>query len=98
MGHTDDSIEIFQRTLQITDEQLVLIADNFEVLYSRALALVGLWIAKDDATYYQQAFVAYQTAIKIGHAKGILLEKYQLLNALLACTDKDGTELLALLA
>ena len=77
---------------------MVLIADNFEVLYSRALALVGLWIAKDDATYYQQAFVAYQTAIKIGHAKGILLEKYQLLNALLACTDKDGTELLALLA
>jgi len=97
-GHIEKATEIFHDTVKLTDAVLAIASDNFEALYSRALALTGLWIAKGDITYHQQAISAYQTAVQIGGMKGTLFDKRQLLEALLACSDKDGAELLALLA
>ena len=97
-GDIKKATDIFQETIQITDTLLVLASDNLEVLYSRALAWAGLWIATGDEESYQHAINTYRTAIQTTGSKGTLFDKHQLLKTLLACTDKDGSELLSLLA
>ncbi|MDX2075664.1 MAG: protein kinase [bacterium] len=98
VGHPEKAIEFFQDVIQLTDKVLAIASDNFEALYSRALAWAGLWIAKGEETYYQQAMTAYRTAVQTSGTKGTLFEKRQLLETLLTYTDKDGSGLLALLA
>jgi tetratricopeptide (TPR) repeat protein len=97
-GNTDKAIEFFQESIQLADKVLALSAENFEALYSRALAWSGLWIATGEATYHQQAMTTYRQAVQTSGMKGTLFEKRQLLETLLKYTDKDGAELLALLA
>ncbi|MCL4253744.1 MAG: tetratricopeptide repeat protein, partial [Anaerolineae bacterium] len=97
-GDTEKATDIFRETIQITDTLLALAPDNFEALYSRALAWAGLWVATGDEASYQHAINTYRTAIQTSGSRGTLFEKHQLLKTLLACTDRDGTELLSLLA
>ncbi|HRF98194.1 MAG TPA: hypothetical protein PLZ51_23465, partial [Aggregatilineales bacterium] len=58
----------------------------------------GLWVVTGENHYYTSAKTAYHEAKAVNANRGVLIDAHQQLGALLACGDKDGAELLAILA
>jgi len=97
MGETDEAQFAFEDGLSYADVLLAKTANQYEALYSRALAYAGLWVTTDDAGFYNQALKAYGEARVVNGALGVLLDMHQHLEALLGCSDKDGALLLSVL-
>jgi tetratricopeptide (TPR) repeat protein len=67
---------------------------QFEALYSRALALAGLWMVTGEGHYHADAIKAYTHAKAVCGYAGVLLENRQKLEALVRCAGVDDAGLL----
>jgi tetratricopeptide (TPR) repeat protein len=90
-------IDILLEGINLATNLINLSKSNYDAYYSRGLGHAGLWIITQDEEYYTQSLLNYRMAVKICNAKGEKNENKQRLEALLACSDKDGAGLLALL-
>lgn len=95
-GNMDEARTAFEATIRISDTLIAQTPHFFEAHYTRALGYVGLWLLGGESAV-TQAQMGYATAIQICHAKGVLIEARILLEGLLACSDRDGAELVRLL-
>ncbi|MDZ4671997.1 MAG: hypothetical protein SH821_14085, partial [Phototrophicales bacterium] len=96
-GHADEAQTAFHEALAHADALLSKTANQYEALYSRALAHAGLWVVMGADADYAHAMSAYADAKAVNKAAGVLLYNRQVLEALLRCSDRDGAALVALL-
>ncbi|MDX2075971.1 MAG: serine/threonine-protein kinase [bacterium] len=97
-GNHPEARSAFDEGLNYANALLSKTANQYERLYSRALAYVGLWVVTGENDYYIAAKNAYHEAKAVNANRGVVIDAQQQLSALLACSDKDGAELLASLA
>ncbi|MCL4252852.1 MAG: serine/threonine-protein kinase [Anaerolineae bacterium] len=97
LGKKDEAKNAFDDGLATVEALLSKTANQYEPMYSRALAYTGLWLLTGDSEAYSRAFSAYTEAKKVNSVQGILMDNRQHLEALLRCSDKDGSALLAIL-
>jgi len=93
-GLADEAQAIFHETLAYTEKTQPKSYDRF---YIRALAYAGLWIATGDMRYHADALKMYADAKALCGYAGILQYNRRSLETLLACGDKDGSALIAIL-
>ncbi|MCL4255593.1 MAG: hypothetical protein KJ043_17675, partial [Anaerolineae bacterium] len=96
-GLTDEAQNAFYDALSYADEIIEKFPTQYDAIYIRALACAGLWIITGDMSYHADAIKAYTDGKAISAYAGILLYNRQNLEAVLRCSDKDGSALLAIL-
>ncbi|HRF97497.1 MAG TPA: hypothetical protein PLZ51_19955, partial [Aggregatilineales bacterium] len=87
----------FNEALEFANDLLNTAPMQYDALYSQALAYAGLWVLADNDAPPTDALKAYEEAKVACSYEGVLLQHRQLLEKLLACSDKNGAELVALL-
>ena len=88
-GHADEAKRAFEEALTHADALLAKTANQYGALYSRGLALAGLWMVTGDADYRARATSAYADAMAVNRGAGVLLENRQKLEAVARCAGAD---------
>lgn len=70
---------------------------QYAALYSKALAVAGLWIVTGEGHYHAEALNAYNHAKAVCGYAGVLLRKQQVLEALVRCAGVDDGGLVGVL-
>jgi tetratricopeptide (TPR) repeat protein len=96
-GHVAEAQTAFTEALAHADALLAKSANQYGAMYSRALAHAGLWVVTGDTHHHADALKAYGEAKGVNSSAGTLLSERQGLEALLRCSDKGGSALVALL-
>jgi len=98
LGKKDEAQKIFLEAIVVSDKQLVVTAEDYQVLYARSFSHAGLWVITGDKFHHEKALSRYQQSIAVAHGMGIRMREKMLLIALFACADGyDVAELIDLL-
>jgi len=88
-GLADEAKIAFDEALIHADALLAKTAKQSGAMYSRGLALAGLWMVTGETDYRARAVSAYTDAMAVNRAKGVLLAERQMLEAVARCAGAD---------
>lgn len=88
-GHADEAKTAFHEALGHVEALLAKTANQYEAMYSRGLALAGLWLVTGEDDYQARAVSAYADAMAVNRGAGVLLMNRQKLEAVARCAGAD---------